>query len=562
MSAPQFDVIVVGSGITGGWAAKEFAEAGFKVLMLERGRKIEHGVDYNTEGLAPWELPFRGKGDPAVFARDFPIQSRKWHFNEWTQDHFVNDRENPYASPSETPFEWTRSYQLGGRSLTWGRQCYRWSDYDFGANKKDGHGVDWPIRYKDLAPYYDKAESFIGVSGSRDGAESLPDGQFQPPFEMNVVEKAVKKVIEGQYPGRHLVIGRTANLTEAKEGRAPCQSRDICARGCSYGAYFSTQSSTLPAAQATGNLALKTDMIVEKLDYDPATGRVSGVLALDAKTGARMRHTARVVFLNAGSFNSVGLLLRSTSEAFPTGLGDRSSGLLGRYILDHAVSVGAAAMMPGYEKHTSYGNRPTGIYVPKFRNIGQDQAPFLRSYSYQGGALQGAWARGGKQAGVGAELKAALHHPGPWRFVLVTYAECLPRKENRVSLEATKTDASGLPQLKIDFGFSDNEKLLLADGATEASAMLTAAGGHVVFSQNGPSPPGSSIHEMGGARMSADPKEGVVNAYNRLHDVGNVFVTDGAAMASSASQNPSLTYMALTIRAAEHAIGLMRAGAL
>ncbi len=562
MSAPEFDVIVVGSGITGGWAAKEFTEAGFKVLLLERGRMVEHGTDYNTESLAPWELPFRGKGDPALFAKDFPIQSRKWHFNEWTQDRFVNDRENPYATPADAPFEWTRSYMLGGRSQTWGRQCYRWSDYDFGANKADGHGVDWPVRYKDLAPYYDKAEDFIGVSGSTDGAESLPDGKFQPPFQLNVVEKAVKSVIETQFPGRHLIIGRTANLTEPKVGRAACQSRDICARGCSFGAYFSTQSSTLPAAQATGNLTLKTDMIVESVDHDPATGRATGVSALDTKTGKRVRHTARVIFLNAGSFNTVALLMRSTSEAFPTGMGNRSSGLLGHYILDHAVSVGAAAMMPGYEAHTTYGNRPTGIFVPKFRNIGSDKAPFLRSYSYQGGALQGAWARGGKQAGIGADFKDGLRHPGPWRFVLVTYAECLPRKENRLSLERDRTDAFGQAQLRIEFNFSDNEKRLLADGAKEASTMLTAAGGHVVFSQDGPNPPGSSIHEMGGARMSADPTDGVVNAYNQLHDVPNVFVTDGAAMASSASQNPSLTYMAFTIRAAEHAIGRMRAGAL
>jgi choline dehydrogenase-like flavoprotein len=560
--APQYDVIVVGSGITGGWAAKEFTEAGFKVLMIERGRNIEHMVDYTRETLAPWDLPFRGKGDPALYKADYPIQSKKGVFDEWTQDHFVNDRENPYQASGPVPFQWTRSYQTGGRSLTWGRQCYRWSDYDFGANKKDGHGSDWPVRYADLAKYYDKVESFIGVSGSAEGIDSLPDGQFQRPFDLNVVEKAVKAKVESQFPDRKIIIGRTANLTEEKEGRGLCQSRDICARGCSYGAYFSTQSSTLPAAQATNNLTLITDSLVEKLDYDPASGKVSGVRVINSKTKERTAYTARVVFLNAGSFNSTTLLLRSTSEAFPKGLANRSSGMLGQYILDHAVGIGAVALIPGFDNKTTFGNRPNGIVVPKFRNVGTDQAPFMRGYSFQGGALQSAWTRGERDPGLGKALKDTLHAPGGWRFVLVTFAECLPRKENRLSLDANNLDPFGLPQMKIDFAFSDNETALLTDASAQASAMMAAAGGHVVFSQTQPNAPGSSIHEMGGARMANDPKDGILNAWNQVHDVPNLFVTDGAAMASSASQNPSLTYMALTVRAAERATALMRQGVL
>ncbi|WP_226017931.1 GMC oxidoreductase [Novosphingobium sp. FKTRR1] len=560
----DFDAIVVGSGITGGWAAKELTEAGLKVLMLERGREIRHQQDYETETKAPWELPFRGLGDSALYQREFPVQALNRHFTEWTQNHFVNDHENPYATAAGSAFNWYRSYQLGGRSLTWGRQCYRWSDYDFGANKRDGIGTDWPVRYADLAPWYDKVESFIGVSGAHEGLAQLPDGRFQPPMALSIVEQAVRERIAARWPDRCLTIGRTANLTEAKpdEGRAPCQYRNICNRGCSFGAYFSTQSSTLPAAQSTGRLTLITDAVVERVDHDPKTGRVTGVRWLDTKTKQRRSATSRIVFLNAGAFNSVHLLLNSASEAMPGGLAN-SSGVLGTHIMDHANTLSAIALMPGFEAHTTFGNRPTGVVIPRFRNLETlDGNGFTRGYSFQGGALQSAWTRGKRAAGLGAELKQELHRPGPWRMVLVAFAESLPRATNRLSLHKSATDANGLPQLEIAFEHGAQERAALADAKAEAAAMLTAAGGNVVMGLDQPGPGGTAIHEMGGARMGWDAKTSVLNRFSQAHDVPNLFVTDGAQMSSSACQNPSLTYMALTARACDHAVGLLKAGTI
>jgi choline dehydrogenase-like flavoprotein len=555
----QFDAIVIGSGITGGWAAKELCEKGLKVLMIERGRNIEHGRGYTTETKAPWEMPYRGFGDPLVIHRDYQVQSQGRSFDEWTQQHFVNDRENPYATESDKPFTWYRGYQLGGRSLIWGRQSYRWSDLDFSANKKDGHGVDWPVRYKDLAPWYDHVESFIGVSGSKEGLPQLPDGKFQPPMALNVVEAHAKQRIETAYPDRKLIIGRVANLTQPKEGRAPCQYRSICARGCSYGAYFSTQSSTLPAARATGNLTLITDQVVERINYDSALKRATGVRALDTKSGAGATYTAKMIFLCAGAFNSVAVLLRSTSEQFPNGLAN-TSGVLGRYLMDHANTLSVIGAVPGFEAHTSFGNRPTGIVLPRFRNVSTSDPRFLRGYSYQGGAFQLGWSRGKNGAGLGKEFKNELRAPGPWQFALVAFGECLPRADNRLTLHPTAKDASGLPQLRIQFSFGDNEKALLADAAAEAKKMLALMAGTPRLSFAQPGTPGTSIHEMGGARMGHDPATSVVNGHNQAHDIPNLFITDGACMSSSACQNPSLTYMAFTARAANHAAAELRAG--
>lgn len=559
---PQFDAIVVGSGITGGWAAKQLTEAGLKVLMLERGRPIEHGTGYENETKAPWDLPFRGSGDAELYARDYPVQRLNRHFTEFTQDHFVNDRENPYATAADTQFTWFRSYQLGGRSLTWGRQCYRWSDYDFGANKRDGFGTDWPIRYADLAPWYDIAEEFVGVSGAAEGLAQLPDGRFQPAMPLNAVEAAVRERIAAHWPERRLTIGRTANLTQAKEGRGPCQYRSICARGCSYGAYFSTQSSTLPAAKKTGRLTVVTDAVVEKVDHDPATGRVTGVRWIDRLQGTRSSATARIVFLNAGAFNSVHLLLNSASEAHPNGLAN-SSGVLGTHIMDHANTLSAAAMIPGFEGRTSYGNRPTGIVIPRFRNLDAlDGNGFTRGYSFQGGALQGTWTRGKRMAGIGATYKDTLHQIGGWEMVLVGFAECMPRASNRLTLSRSATDGHGIPQLEIAFAYGAQEHAALADAKAEAAAMLEAAGGHVMFGFDQPGPGGTAIHEMGGARMGWDPRTSVLDRFSRAHDVPNLFVTDGAQMSSSACQNPSLTYMALTIRACDHAVQQLKQGAI
>lgn len=557
----EFDAIVVGSGITGGWAAKELTEKGLKVLMIERGRPIEHGTDYVTEMKAPWEMDYRGEGDADLYAREYAVQRLNRHFTEFTQDHFVNDKDNPYAVAEGTQFNWWRSYQLGGRSLTWGRQCYRWSDHDFGANKADGHGADWPIRYADLDPWYGYVEEFIGVSGAAEGLASLPDGKFQPPMALNVVEQHVRNVIAQRWPDRRLTIGRTANLTEEKEGRAKCQNRSICARGCSYGAYFSTQSSTLPAAQKTGRLTVLTDSLVEAVDYDPATRRVTGVRALNVKTGARSRHGSRIVFLNAGAFNSVHILLRSRSEAFPNGLANGSC-VLGTHIMDHATTLSVAAIMPGFENRTSFGNRPTGAIIPRYRNLDRQDGDFLRGYSFQGGALQSGWTAAKRVPGIGKDFKEQAHKVGPWRMVFVGFAESLPRATNRLTLDPVKLDPQGLPQLSVHFEHGDNERKALADAKKEGAAMMEAAGGHVIMGFDEPGAGGSAIHEMGGARMGLDPATSVLNKWSQAHEIANLFVTDGAQMSSSACQNPSLTYMALTARACDHAVSLLKEGVL
>lgn len=556
----DFDAIVVGSGITGGLAAKELTEAGLKVLMIERGRNIRHQQDYTTEMKTPWEMPFRGLGDQEMYAREHAVQMLNRHFTEYTQNHFVNDAQNPYSKAEGTDFNWFRSYQLGGRSLTWGRQSYRWSDYDFEANKRDGHGTDWPIRYADLAPWYDKVEEFIGVSGAKEGLKQLPDGRFQPPMALNPVEQHVREVMQANWPERRLTIGRTANLTEGKGERGKCQNRSICARGCSYGAYFSTQSSTLPAAMATGRLTVITDAVVEKLDYDPKTRRITGVRYLDRNTKERKTATARMVFLNAGAFNSVHVLLNSASEAMPNGLAN-SSGVLGTHIMDHANTLSAIALMPGFEDRTTTGNRPTGVVVARYRNMDtMDGDGHTRGYSFQGGALQSTWTAGKRDPGIGTEYKQKLQKPGMWRMVLVGFADCVPRATNRLTLDPKAVDADGIPQLNIAFAFGKEERAALAQAKADAAEMLTKAGGQVIMGFDQPGAGGTAIHEMGGARMGHDPATSVLNKWSQAHDIPNLFVTDGAQMSSSACQNPSLTYMALTARAADAAASMLREG--
>jgi choline dehydrogenase-like flavoprotein len=556
----DFDAIVIGSGITGGWAAKELTERGLKVLMIERGRMIEHQSGYTNEMKAPWEMPFRGYGDSRLLDRDYAVQSKGTNFDEYTMDHFVNDREHPYQTSPDKPFQWRRGYQLGGRSLTWGRQCYRWSDHDFSANARDGHGTDWPVRYADLKPWYDHVEDFIGVNGSIEGIEQLPDGIFQPPMPLSIAEEALAARIAQTYPDRRLIPGRSANLTQEKQGRSACQYRYLCARGCSYGAYFSTQSSTLPAANATGRLTLKTDTIVESVEHDATGTRAVAVRCIDTVTGLRSRITARIFFLNASAFNSVGLLLRSASEAFPDGLAN-TSGTLGRYIMDHATTVAGVATVPGLDDRTYFGNRPSNFVIPRFRNIADHDAPFLRGYSYQGVAIRGNWPRGIHMPGVGEALRDELSRPGEWRILMVAFAESLPRASNRITL-SNQSDRWGLRQLHIHLHHGDNERRLLSDAATEARAMLGLLGGEMLVNSAEPDLAGSAVHEMGGARMGLDPARSVVNRHNQAHDVPNLFVTDGAAMASSACQNPSLTYMAFTARAASFAVDQIRAGLL
>lgn len=558
----DFDAIVVGSGITGGWSAKELTERGLKVLMIERGPPLEHQTDYVNEMKSPWEMPFQGFGDANLYKREYFVQSKKkLFFNEYSQQHWVNDLANPYAQADGTQFDWFRGYQLGGKSLIWGRQCYRWSDIDFGANKADGVGVDWPIRYADLAPWYDYVEEFIGVSGSNDGLEVLPDGKFLPPMEMRAAEKQVKAAIEKSYPDRTMIIGRSSNITKPIGDRAPCQYRLLCSRGCSYGAYFSTQSSTLPAARATNRLTVLTDTVVEAIDYDPATGRATGVRTVGTKDRKRGQYTAKLVVMNAGTINTNSVLLRSRSEKFPNGLAN-SSGMLGRFLMDHASATSAIGLVHDVDDRAYFGNRPNNIIIPRFRNVGADQQPFKRGYIFQGAASRRGWKRGGDMAGLGEDLKSELHGPGPWSMFLGVFAECLPNANNRITLHANKTDPQGLEQVEIAFRYGENELAALRDAETQAKAMLEAAGCTVVTSSATPDPGGSSIHEMGGARMGADPKQSVVNAFNQAHDVPNLLVTDGACMSSSACQNPSLTYMALTARACANAVDRMKEGAL
>ncbi|KQX25011.1 MULTISPECIES: FAD-dependent oxidoreductase [unclassified Sphingomonas] len=557
----QFDAIVVGSGITGGWAAKELTERGLSVLLIERGPMLEHQTDYKTEMLAPWELQYRGHGDPKLFDEDYAIQSKGMSFNEWTYTHFANDRENPYQTTEKDPFQWRRGYQLGGKSLLWGRQCYRWSDVDFGANAADGHGCDWPIRYSDVSPWYDHVEQFIGVSGSKEGLPQLPDGHFQPPMAMNAVELALKAKMNEAYSDRKLVIGRSSNMTEAKGDRSPCQYRNICARGCSFGAYFSTQSSTLPAARATERLTLITDSLVDSLDYDVATKRITGVRVLDTKTKSRKTYTAKAVFLCAGTINSVSVLLRSASDAQPNGLAN-SSGTLGHYLMDHALTMSVVAEVPGFLDHGYFGNRPNGIVIPRFYNLDNRESELLRGYSYQGGAYRRGWARGAAMEGVGKAFKEKLHGPGEWNMLLGAFAECLPRADNRITLDRAKVDAFGIAQTRIDFSYGANERRLLEKAGREAKEMVALLGAQVLSYSEEPGLGGTAVHEMGGARMGKDPTTSVLNAHNQAHDVANLFVTDGAAMASSACQNPSLTYMALTARAAAYAAERIKQNAL
>jgi choline dehydrogenase-like flavoprotein len=556
----EFDAIVVGSGLSGGWAAKELTERGLKVLMIERGPKLEHVTDYTTENTPPWEMPFRGYSDPQVLRTTKRIQ-RISRANEWALGMYVDDDVDIYDSPPESGFLWVRGYHTGGKSVMWGRHSYRMGPENFEANAKDGHGVDWPIRYNDLAPWYDHVEEFIGINGTVENLPSIPDGKFQPSMGLNAGEQKFADVIRASYSDRRAIPGRTANLTQQIGARLPCQHRNQCNRGCSFGSYFSTQSSTLPAAEATGRLTLAHDTIVEAVEYDPATKRASGVRVVDAKTGLRSVVTSRIVFLCASAYDSVAILLRSASEALPGGLGS-SGGALGAYVMDHAWSVGASATAPGLENAMYIGRKPNGIIIPRFVNVGKQETDFYRGYSYQGGSNRQNWGRGGTIEGIGAELKQSLRQPGRWTVNIGASIETLPRKENAVTLDASKRDKHGLPVIRIDMRYSDNERKAAAHAHKEAVAMLSLLGGQIVNSNTRIAPPGTSIHDMGGACMGRDPRTSVTNAYNQVHDAPNVFVTDGAAMSSTGDRNPSLSFMALTARASAAAVSMLKEGAI
>ncbi|MFM2288558.1 MAG: hypothetical protein RL684_1701 [Pseudomonadota bacterium] len=555
-----FDAIVCGSGITGGWAAKELTERGLKVLMIERGPNLEHRTDYKTEFTPPWQMPWRGIGDPQMYLTSKRVQ-KAGRMDEWSKDMFVDDDVDIYDTPPESNFQWIRGYHLGGRSLMWGRHSYRMSEHNFGANAQDGHGSPWPVSYADIAPWYDRVEQFIGVNGQADGIASLPDGNYQPSMGFNAGEARFAEVLKAHYEDRRLVPGRTANLTQQIGERTPCQNRDQCMRGCSFGAYFSTQSSTLPAARATGRLTLMTDTIVESVDYDPKTKRATGVRLLNARTGERSVQTARILFLNTGSINSVSVLLRSLSEATPQGLGN-SSGLLGSYVMDHVFGGLVLATIPGLEQEMYLGRKPNGIVIPRFVNMNGQQTDFLRGYSYQGLSMRGNWNDGARGPGIGAALKGLLRKPGQWIIGFGISGECLPRRENAVSINFARKDKYGLPLTRIDVRWGENELKSVEHGRKELTAMLGLLGGHIIDQGYAVAPPGTAIHEMGGACMGADPCTSVTNAHNQLHDAPNVFVTDGAFMSSTGDRNPSLTYMAFTARAAAGAVEMLQQGAL
>jgi choline dehydrogenase-like flavoprotein len=560
----EFDVIVVGSGVTGGWAAKELTEKGLRVLMLERGRPLEHGKDYTTEHMSPWKIPFGGKPLRELYARDYAVQSKCYAFDETTRHFWVKDTDYPYEEAPDAPFNWLRADVVGGKSLLWGRQVYRWSDLDFDANRRDGHGIDWPIRYRDLEPWYAHVERFIGVSGQVEGLPQLPDSVFQPPMQMHVVEKAVKQRIEAKYPGRHVTIGRVANLTEPLGDRAACHYCGVCQRGCSPGAYFSSQSSTLPAARKTGLLTLRANSVVEGLDYDPGRKRISGVRVIDTQTGERRRFGSRLVFLCASTVGSVQLLLNSRSDAFPQGLANRS-GTLGRYVMDHQNGAFAFGFSTEFVGKYYYGNRPNGVYLPRFRNLDPERpdGDFLRGYGYQGMAMPlEAKLMAAAIPGFGAAFKQALRQPPSWGFFLGAFTECLPYRDNRITLSDRRVDRHGIPQVRFDVRFRENESKLREDATRQAEDMMKAAGLQYVVAMPNVSLPGDAIHEMGGACMGSDPKTSVLNGWNQAHDVANLFITDGASMSSASCVNPSLTFMALTARAADRAAQLWRDGTI
>jgi len=544
-----YDVIVIGSGISGGWAAKEFCEKGLKTLVLERGRMVEHIKDYPTANLNSWDFPHRGTV-PNKILEENPIIARCYAYNEGNQHFFVKDQEHPYVQTK--PFDWIRGYQVGGKSLTWSRWTQRWSEYDFEANLKDGIAVDWPIRYQDIAPWYSYVEKFAGISGNRDGLPQIPDGEFLPPMEMNCVEKHLQKSISTNFPERHLIISRTANLSKSHLGRGPCLYRTLCNRGCPYSGYFSSNSATLPAANVTGNLTIRPNSVVHSILYDEGKQKAKGVKVIDANTKEEQEYYAKIVFVNGSTLNSTLILLNSISSRFPNGMGN-DSGELGHNLMDHNYNGRIMGEYKGFKDQYFYGRRPTGTYIPRFRNFGQDKQPdYIRGFAYACGGNR--LRNMADTVEIGEDLKSALTDFGPWTMNLTGMGECLPYHENKVTLSKDKKDAWGIPQLEIDAAFRENEQNMLRDILKSGEEMLDKAGFINIYTKDTGNAIGLGIHEMGTARMGRDPKTSVLNGNNQVWGAKNVFVTDGACMTSGSCQNPSLTYMALTARAAHFAV--------
>lgn len=559
--AEMYDAIVIGSGISGGWAAKELTEKGLKVLMLERGHHIEHVKDYQDSNKPTWEYPHRG-GRTQKMIDEYPVLKRDYPLNERNLSFWTVDKDSPYVE--KKPFGWFRGYHTGGRSLMWGRQSYRWSDIDFEANAKESIAIDWPIRYKDIAPWYDYAETFAGISGSKEGLPHLPDGKFLPAMDMNIVEQTVAGNIKKHYNNkRTMIIGRVANLTQTIPGRpTPCQYRNICSNGCPFGGYFSTQSSTLPAANATGNLTLRTFSIVTEIIYDKDTKKAKGVKVVDARTNEALEYFSKIVFVCASTFNSTWILMNSATDIWPNGLGS-SSGELGHNVMDHHLKLGASGEMEGFEDKYYSGFRPNGIYIPRFRNLpGDEKRNYLRGFGYQGAASRQGWSRQVAELSIGAEFKEALGEPGKWTMGIGGFGEMLPYHDNKISLSKDKKDKWNLPVLEFDVEFKENEYNMRKDIVSDAVEMLEAAGVKNVKGNDNGCEPGWGIHEMGTARMGHDSKTSVLNKWNQVWDAMNVFVTDGSFMTSASCVNPSLTYMAMTARAADYAVSELKKGNL
>jgi choline dehydrogenase-like flavoprotein len=561
-SVPEYDAIVVGSGMTGGWAAKELTELGLRTLVLDAGRPIVPNKDYR-EHTPPWEMPFRGLGDRQTVARRQAVQRNSVTFDEMSHQFWVDDVDNPYSTPANKAFHWLRARQVGGKSIIWGRQVYRWSNLDFEANLRDGIGVDWPIRYADIAPWYDLVDRFIGVSGQAEGLAHLPDGPFLPPMAMNCVESHVRDRMASKFGrDRVLTMGRVAILTERHNGRAACHYCGPCHRGCVTRSYFSSVNATLPAAEATGRLTLLPYSIARHLVYDEQANRVTGVLVVDARTRETREYTARLVFLCASALESARILLNSATSRHPDGLAN-SSGQVGRNIMDHIKWGGASGTFDGWSDRQTIGQRPNGVYVPRFRNVTARHPDFIRGYGFQGGAGRAGWEAKARARGIGLAFKESLTRPGPWTMSFGGFGEMLPNPANRATLHPTLVDAWGIPTLHIEAAWSDNELAIHRDMNVTAAELLEAAGAKDIRPDaRGPSTPGNTNHEMGTARMGRDPKTSVLNGWNQTWDVPNVFVTDGACMASSGNQNPSLTYMALTARACHYAVDAMKRGDL
>jgi choline dehydrogenase-like flavoprotein len=554
-----YDAIVIGSGISGGWAAKELCDGGLKTLVLERGRDVTHVKDYPTAMLAPWDFKLRG-GLSQEEKEANPIADRCYAFEDATKHFFVKDEEHPYVQ--EKPFDWIRGYQVGGKSLIWARQTQRWSNYEFEAPSRDGFAVDWPIRYRDLEPWYSHVEKFVGISGNRDGIEHLPDSEVLPPFDLNCVERHIQEKIHQHYQDRQVIIGRCAHLTEPQpihleQGRGKCQARHLCYRGCPYGAYFSSNSSTLPWAAKTGNLTIRSHAVVHSIIYDQDQKRATGVRVIDAETLQATEYFARVIFVNASTLNSNLIMLNSRSDRFPEGLGN-DSGLLGRYVAFHLYRGSLSALFDGFGDQYYSGRRPTTAFMPSYRNVYRQETDFLRGYMVAFSASRAGWSRGIYNADFGAEFKDDLTKPGPWQVYMMMQGETIPKYENHVRLSDDQNDKWGIPLLVTSIGYDDNDEKMLEDFLTEGEQMLITSGCMSIHKSDSKQAPGLDIHEMGGIRMGNDPRSSLLNRNNQLHHCLNVYVTDGACMTSIGNQNPSLTFMAITARAANHAVNELK----